>query len=519
MHRKLRIPILLVLLVFAGAVAVPGAAQSADYEQVVDLTFPTDSKATFGDDYHSGRSGGRRHRATDLMGQKMWPIYAAVGGTVTFIPGLDGEPEPSYGYMVRITGDDGRTYSYVHLNNDTPGTDDDAGGPGYAYAPGLARGSRVERGQLIGYMGDSGNAKGITPHLHFEISDPAVRDPYGGNRINPVFSLRSAVQRRDYATGASGAPNVDRVQGRYRVETAVALSEKAFASADTVVLTSAASYPDAIVAGPLAAALDAPVLTTFGSELEGPVAAEINRLGAERLLVVGPPERVPHSIPQAVYAQTSIAEGRRITGASDAETAAAVAAEVRQRTGSSDVLVALGSHPREGRAWADALTAGYHGALSGRPVLLVDHDRVPQATLDALTGVSTATIVGGVGAVSEVSEDAIAAAVPLVERLSGRDRFETSAVVADDLLKRGLADASRVWVATGHDYADALAAAGALAVAGELLVLADGDNTNGDNRLEPWYAALAGQIDRGRAIGGTAAISDAALARLAQRIR
>ncbi len=519
MHRRIAIPVLLVLLLVPSVVAVPASAQSGDYQQVVDLTFPTDPKATFSDSYHSGRSGGRRHRATDVMGQKMWPVYAAVGGVISFIPGRAGEPEPSYGYMIRIEGDDGRTYSYVHLNNDTPGTDDGAGGPDYAYAPGLVKGSRVERGQLIGYMGDSGNAEGTAPHLHFEISDPAVRDPYGGNRINPYFSLRSAVQRRDFASTVATAIDVDRVHGRYRVETAVALSRETFDHAETVVLTSVASYPDAIVAGPLAAVHEAPVLTTFGAELEKPVVDEINRLGAKRLIVVGPPDRVPTAIPQAIYAQTSITEGRRIDGGSDPATAARVADEVLKRTGSGEVLVALGSHPEEGRAWSDALTAGYHGALSGRPVLLVNHDGVPQATLDALRGVQTATIVGGEGAVSAASEAVIGAAVPRVARLSGKDRFRTSAAVADDLLRLGLADPARLWIATGHDYADALAAAGALAAVGELMVLADGNNTDGDNGLEPWYAEHAKVIERGRAIGGTAAISDAALQRLSLRIR
>ncbi|MFO7961503.1 MAG: S-layer homology domain-containing protein [Nitriliruptoraceae bacterium] len=179
-------------------------------EQVVDLTFPvanTDRDVRFIDDFLRLRGGGSRlHAATDLMAPKHRPIVAAVGGTITWAP----YPEPSYGWMVSIRGDDGRRYSYVHLNNDTPQRDadgrwldDDAGGVEHAYAPriveairtdGSATGLRVERGELIGWNGDSGNAKGVVSHLHFEIE---VTDPDATYRINPYHSLVAALDRGD----------------------------------------------------------------------------------------------------------------------------------------------------------------------------------------------------------------------------------------------------------------------------------------------------------------------------------
>ena len=179
-------------------------AEVQPYEQVVDLTFPTDRRATYHDDYESPRSRGA-HGATDLMGTKGWGVFAAVGGRVTSAPGSDGTPPPSYGYMVRIAGNDGRQYAYLHLNNDTPGTDDGKGGPELAYAPGVVKGATVTRGQLIGYMGDSGNAESTAPHLHFEIDDPTVTDPGGTHRINPWSSLNDARARGDYPTATAPA--------------------------------------------------------------------------------------------------------------------------------------------------------------------------------------------------------------------------------------------------------------------------------------------------------------------------
>jgi murein DD-endopeptidase MepM/ murein hydrolase activator NlpD len=178
--------------------------------QVVDLTFPVagpQSDLRFIDDFLYLRGGGSRlHAATDVMAPKHRPVHAAVGGTIGWIP----VTEPSYGWMMDINGDDGHRYSYVHLNNDTPTRDangkwldDDKGGMKHAYAPrivtqiektGTARGLRVERGELIGWVGDSGNAKGVAPHLHFEIH---ARDSTGEYRINPYDSLLAARNRGD----------------------------------------------------------------------------------------------------------------------------------------------------------------------------------------------------------------------------------------------------------------------------------------------------------------------------------
>ena len=170
------------------------AGASSDYEQVVDITFPLAGDNTYIDDYHQPRGDGTRyHKATDIMAPMGAGVHAAVGGTIAFITGLDGVP-PSYGYMISIDGDDGRRYNYIHLGHQDSG-------PEVAYAPGMDRGVRVSRGQLIGYNGCSGNASCSWPHLHFEIVDPAVTDPYGTNRINPYRSLVAAEERGDLPGG------------------------------------------------------------------------------------------------------------------------------------------------------------------------------------------------------------------------------------------------------------------------------------------------------------------------------
>lgn len=210
MRHRMR-PLLAGLAVLALLPATAAAAEGTDagHDREVEITFPVGGEFTVTDTYHASRGGnsteclaqgveGRRHQAADIMADKMQPVYAAQSGIVTWAP----ETEPGYGWMISIDGDDGLEYHYVHLNNDTPGTDDGQGGIDRAYAPGVRKGARIERGQHIGWVGDSGNAEAVAPQLHFEIEDPDLNDPQltcplQSKRLNPYPSLQAAVDRGD----------------------------------------------------------------------------------------------------------------------------------------------------------------------------------------------------------------------------------------------------------------------------------------------------------------------------------
>lgn len=135
------------------------------------------------------RPGGRTHRGQDLFCPRWTPILAVVNGTVDWI--ATRRPAPGKSYELLLRGDDGNLYFYDHLNNDDPGTTDNRGTPRYAYARGLANGQRVRAGDVIGYVGDSGDAQKWGPHLHFEIHPRKW-----ANAIDPAPALRAALARR-----------------------------------------------------------------------------------------------------------------------------------------------------------------------------------------------------------------------------------------------------------------------------------------------------------------------------------
>ncbi len=144
------------------------------------LTFPVEGQVRFWDTFGAPRSGGRTHQGIDLMGAKMMPLVAAADGTVT---ALRHDNSGLSGNSMTITDADGWTYVYIHINNDTPGTDDGANRYDQAFAAGIEAGARVRAGQRVAFMGDSGNAEDAGAHLHFELHRP------DGTTVNPYQSL------------------------------------------------------------------------------------------------------------------------------------------------------------------------------------------------------------------------------------------------------------------------------------------------------------------------------------------
>lgn len=125
-----------------------------------------------------------------MLGPKLTPLLAVRDGYISWM-----RVDSGSGNNLVITDDDGWEYHYIHINNDSPGTDDGANPIEHAFSARIAeawendtwRDLRVSAGELVAYMGDSGNAEGCCSHLHFEIVNPA------GANINPTPSVDAAL--------------------------------------------------------------------------------------------------------------------------------------------------------------------------------------------------------------------------------------------------------------------------------------------------------------------------------------
>lgn len=175
----------------AGALVDPGSGTTYETARVVvPMTFPVVGATSVTDTFLSCRSGcDRMHMGQDLMGAKMSPVVAAFDGVVSTMR-LD---SGSAGNYLGITAERGPaagwTVLYLHLNNDTPGTDDGRGTATWSVAPGLGVGARVVAGQLVGWRGDSGNAEDTGPHVHLELRKGTG---WGGTVYNAYPSLLAA---------------------------------------------------------------------------------------------------------------------------------------------------------------------------------------------------------------------------------------------------------------------------------------------------------------------------------------
>ncbi len=135
----------------APAAPAPRAAVNGRYACLVG---PVHS---YRDTWGAPRSGGRSHKGTDVFAPMGSPSYAVTDGVVTRT-----SSSANGGLQVYLRGDDGNEYFYAHMSS---------------Y---VARaGQRVSAGQLIARVGDTGNARGTSPHVHFEVH------PGGGYPVNP----------------------------------------------------------------------------------------------------------------------------------------------------------------------------------------------------------------------------------------------------------------------------------------------------------------------------------------------
>jgi murein DD-endopeptidase MepM/ murein hydrolase activator NlpD len=157
------------------------------------IVFPVLGTVEFSDDYGAPRPQGR-HEGIDILAPRHALALAAEAGRVRFYTGSG-----RAGCMLYLDGKSGTTYYYVHLNNDLTDENDNRGGCklGVSFAKGLKSGARVSAGQPIGYVGDSGDANGIHPHLHFEVH------PHGGRSADPYKRLLSARRMLFYAPPGS----------------------------------------------------------------------------------------------------------------------------------------------------------------------------------------------------------------------------------------------------------------------------------------------------------------------------
>ena len=233
----------------------------------------------------------------------------------------------------------------------------------------------------------------------------------------------------------------NRISGRNRIDTAIEVSKKYYEKANTVIIARSDEYPDSLTASPLAKKLNAPILLTSKNELEEPVKAEIKRLKATNIIIVGGVNSISTKVEKELRQYDK--EIERIAGHSRYETSAAIAERLLKLSAKQTAIIASGEN------FADALTAGAYAAQQEYPILLVQKTTIDTKIAKVLNkNIDKTIIAGGINSVSEkVKKD-----LPKnTERIAGISRYDTAAQIAKKLFK-----SEKAFVASGEVFADAL---------------------------------------------------------------
>lgn len=343
-------------------------------------------------------------------------------------------------------------------------------------------------------------------------------DPYPGN----LYSMSTAgadIRRLTEDQSVFGAvitPSpgiVRRVFGSDRIGTAVALSRRSYDSANAAVIARADQYADGLAGAPLAAEHHAPLLLTPSHTLDARVGEELERLGATTAYLLGGATALSPSVDEELRAH-GVTEVIRMAGDDRFETAARIALELGTQP---SAYLAEGINANPSRGWPDAVAAGAVASATGAPILLTPSGTLPEATLAAIRnlGVEHVTIVGGSAAVSDEVAEAVRRAGVTVERIAGRDRYETSVQLAEKAVRTGLSPATPV-VASAGNWPDSLTSGAAAAQQRSPLLLIDGNALDQPTSTTEWLTTSG--VQRILAVGGNSAVTlsaEAGLERLA----
>jgi murein DD-endopeptidase MepM/ murein hydrolase activator NlpD len=160
------------------------AYEAGAHAYIAGFAFPVAGTVEFIDSWGFPRMMGTPsahwHQGTDVFAVSGTPLLAAENGYLTRIGNAS-----LGGNKLWLVGESGHEYYYAHLSG---------------FAPGVTEGRKVAAGEVIGFVGDTGNAKGTSPHLHFEIH------PDGTGPVNPYPLLKAAYGSRPVMPAVAPVP-------------------------------------------------------------------------------------------------------------------------------------------------------------------------------------------------------------------------------------------------------------------------------------------------------------------------
>jgi putative cell wall-binding protein len=306
--------------------------------------------------------------------------------------------------------------------------------------------------------------------------------------------------------GATAGAAANRLAGADRYATARAIATNTFTQATVAIIASGVAYPDALSAAYLSGAEQAPVLLTQPDKLTAGITDTLKALNVKGVQIVGGTSAVSGKVATDLQAAGYTVD--RLAGINRYETSRKIAELLPKESvgkygaGSAAIVVT-------GEAFPDALSAGPMSASQGVPIVLTNtaglHDQAKAALTDL--GIQQVIILGGTSAVSAESEKQITDMGIAVKRVAGVNRQATAAAMAE--LERADLNypLTKVELARGDDFADALAGGARGGHVFAPILLTAVSTLGSDARA--FISANNATISAVDVLGGTSAVSDA----------
>lgn len=233
---------------------------------------------------------------------------------------------------------------------------------------------------------------------------------------------------------------ITQIAGENRYKTAIEISSKRFNKAENIILVSGKDFADALTAQPLTQVYNGPLLLSSKGDVQEDILAEIKRLSAKNIIVVGGTNSVTEEELESYDMGI-----KRIAGIDRYETAENVARLILENLGNKGKVIIA-----DGRNYPDALSIAPYATKEGIPILLSKGNVLSEGQRRVIEeyGIKEAIIVGGINSVGNEIESLF----EKTTRIAGTDRYETAAKIAGTYF----ADTKEVFIASGENYPDAL---------------------------------------------------------------
>ncbi|MBU3146874.1 cell wall-binding repeat-containing protein [Clostridium sp. CF012] len=288
------------------------------------------------------------------------------------------------------------------------------------------------------------------------------------------------------STSVLASSNHTRLSGIDRYETSSKIALNGWTQSDYAVLALGEDYPDALCAAPLAGKYKAPILLTKTNSIPTSTLATIKQLQVKNIFIVGGTGVISKAVQERLTELGVITT--RLAGKTRYDTAIAVA---KQLGNVSQIAIVTGED------YADALSIAPIAASLNMPIIIVEHNSIPQSVTDYVASqrIDKTYVVGKGTSINNV------AGLPNVIEINGTDKYARNISIINAF--KSSSDFSTIYLATGENFADALSGSALAGNNSNVLLLVENDITKGKNLLQLDYPNANIKI-----LGGVGAIAD-----------